>query len=332
MATHIFDDIATLAEHYPFLKSVNYSAVKPHIKFAERRYVPELMDDITFGTLLDESDDIPAADARWQSLIEYTRDALAFLTVMHYIPHGNVRLGQGNLVVDDSDRTKPASKDRKNDLHRGIHEQAIEHLDTVIKHLNANTDFFTDYAASDQYEASRASLINFADEFNNLYPIGTNRWAWRSMKPWKNQAESGRIIDTLGQDYYDELITQAKAGTLSTENAPIFAKAQRALAFSTIEMSLDNTAIRIEEGAITVYNNASQPVNDIRTTASASVMDNAIKNARDEAKKLLGEIDATLKADASATKYATYFNSSKYVAAADATVINEEDDKIFNAL
>jgi len=332
MADHIFEDIATLTEHYPFLSTVNYSVVKPHIKFAERRYVPELMDSVTWGTLLDESVSGRASDARWTNLIEYTRDALAFLTVLHYIPHGNVRLSQGSLVVDSSDRTAPASKDRKNDLMRGVLEQAVEHLDYVIKHLNANADFFTNYAASEQYEASRASMINFSDDFNALYPLGTNRWVWRSMKPWKNRAESSRIIATLGPPYYNELLTQSKAGTLSTDNAPIFAKAQAALAFATIQLALENTAIRIEEGAITVYNNASQPANDLRTNASANTAQNAIDNARDEASKLLSEIEKTLLAEASATKYSTYFNSSKYVAPTDATAINEATDKIFNAL
>lgn len=332
MAANIFEDIDTLKEHYPFLSSVPFSRVKPHMKFAERRYIPELMDEVTWGTLLDELDDIPAADPRWKSLIEYTRDAMAFLTTLHYVPHGNVSLAQGNLVVADSDRSKPASKDRKNDLMRGLLEQSVEHLDQVIKHLNANTDFFTNYAASPQYEASQASLINFSDEFNNLYPLGTNRWAWRSMKPWKRKAEKTRIIGTLGQAYYAELIAQAKAGTLTTENTAIYEECREALAFATVEASLENMAIRIEEGAITVYNNASQPVDDIRTNADANTVQKAIDNCKEEASRILRAVEETLRTNASATQYATFFNSDKYVAPADETEINEEGDTIFNGL
>jgi hypothetical protein len=332
MADHIFTDITTLQEHYPFLSTVEFSVVKPHVKFAERRYIPELMDDVTWGTLLDEIDNNRISDARWTALIDYTRDALAFLTTMHYVPHGNVRLAQGNLVVTDNDRTKPASKDRKNDLMRGLLEQSVEHLDQVIKHLNANTTFFTNYANSTQYEASQASLINFADDFNELYPLGTNRWAWRSMKPWKRRAEKTRIIGTLGQTYYNELIAQSKAGTLTADNLAIYDECREALAFATVEGSLENMAIRIEEGAITVYNNASQPADDIRTNANATTVQKAVDNCKEEATRIMRSVEDTLRTDASATKYPTFFNSTKYVAPADQTEINEEGDTIFNAL
>lgn len=152
------------------------------------------------------------------------------------------------------------------------------------------------------------------------------------MKPWKNRAEKSRIIGTLGDAYYAELIAQAKAGTLTADNQAIYDDCRQALAFATVETSLENMAIRIEEAAITVYNNASQPTNDIRTNAESATVQKAIDNCRSEANQLLSGVEKTLRTDASATKYATFFNSDTYVAPASAEVINEEDDTIFNGL
>lgn len=330
MADHIFSNTTEIAEHYPFLKTITFDRLKPSMKFVERRYSKELMDATTWGTLLDEIDDIPGATAVWKELIDRTRDAFAYLIALHYIPHGNVGIGEMGLRVENTEGHAPASKDRKNDLMRGIWEQAVDHLDMVIEQLNANLNTFTHYASSDQYTENTKSLINDSKTFNDFYPIGTNRWVWRMLRPWRTKAEQSKIIGTLGATFHTELITQAKADSLSPENQIIYKKAQQALAYATIDLSAINLSLRIEEGAVSVYNNASQVANDLRTTADMERTDRARKYCASEARRLLVEIENTLRSEASATKYATFFNSDSYVAPADTTDLNDITDKDYN--
>jgi hypothetical protein len=337
MAAHIFENSPTIIEHYPFLKTITFERLKPSVKFVERRYSQRLMDATTWGTLLDELDQLERSSAVWKELIDRARDAFAYLTALHYIPHGNVSIGEMGLQVEITDSHAPASKDRKNDLMRGIWEQAQDHLDMVIEQLNANLDTFTDYAASEQYKTNTKSLINEAADFNDFYPIGSNRWIWRMMMPWRDKAEQSRIIGTIGSDYHAELITKTKAETLLAEDTAIVQKAKQALAFATIEMSAMNMSIRIEEHSVSIYNNASQAENDLRTTAEISRVEIVQKHCRSEVRRLLREIENTLRAEASATKYATFFNSEAYTAPADITQLNDPTDKdhnpgTFNAL
>jgi hypothetical protein len=337
MASHIFTTIEEIAEHYPFLETLEFNRIKPSVKFVERRYIPELMDSVTFGTLLDEIDDIPAASAQWKELIDRTRDACAYLVALYAIPHLNVGIGEMGLRVEVTDMHQPASKDRKNDLMRGIWEQATDHLDLVIDYLNANIATFTDYASSDQYAANTKSLINDASTFNELYAIGTNRWVWRMLRPWRNRAEESRIIGTLGKEYHAELITQAKAGSLTAENKAIYTLAQQALAFATIEISALHLQLRFEEGGVTIYNNASQPVNDLRTSAEIERVNLAVKKCQQQARSILSRIEKELRSNASASKYTTFFNSPAYVAPSEAVKLNDVTDPdhspgTFNAL
>lgn len=336
MAEHIFSTTEEITDHYPFLATIKFNKLKPSMKFVERRYIPELMDSATWADLLTQLDDIPGADDEWKELIDRVRDACAYLIALHYIPHGNVGIGEMGLQVENSEEFKPASKDRKNDLMRGIHEQAIDHLDLSIKWLNQNSTYFTDYAASDLFDASQASLINDPGTFSEFYPLGSNRWVWRLIKPWKDKIEKSRILGVLGKDYHTELITQVKNDSLTDENKLIQYQAQRALAMLTMDAAMVNLSIRIDETGVSVYNNASQPANDLRTTAEIQRMQMAQNRCQLEGKHALSSIESELQANAAANKYATFFNSDAYTAPADATVLNDTDENpnpgYFNAL
>ncbi len=336
MAKHIFETAEKIVEHYPFLKTITFDRLKPSIKFVERRYQPKLMDATTWGALLDQVDTVNPGTV-WTELIDRTRDAFAYLTALHYIPHGNVGIGEMGLQVEITESHAPASKDRKNDLMRGIWEQALDHLDIVIEHLNANLATFTDYATSDQYTENTKSLINDAATFNDFYPIGTNRWVWLMLKPWRDKTELSKIAGTLGTDYHNELVVKIKADGLLAEDEIILEKARRALAFATIEASAMNLSIRIEEHAVTVYNNASQVANDLRTTVEIQRVEKAQNYCKKEALQILKDIETTLRTEASVSKYPTFFASDAYIAPEDAVVLNDTTDKdhnpgTFNAL
>lgn len=331
-AAHIFTTADQIIEHYPFLPTIKYEKLLPSIKFVERRYIPELMDDTTFAGLLTQMGEASPAEP-WAKLIELVRDASAYLVAKHYIPHGNVQIGQNGLMVDMAEGQAPASRDRKNDLIRGITTQAIDTLDLVIAHLEANVDTFTAYASSEIRTKQNASLIRTATDFNERYNIGTNRWVWRMLRPWRDKAERSRIIGTIGQDYYDELITQRNAGTLTPENKVIFTKAADALAYATMQHSIMNLSLTIDETGVTVYNNPSQPTDEMRTTAEIKRIELAATRCQHECDRLLEEIEKELDANASAEKYATYFASDKYTAPADAVNLNDPTEQsFFNAL
>jgi hypothetical protein len=327
MADHIFNTTEQIIAHYPFLNTTPFDRLKPSMKFVERRYIPQLMDSNTWSTLLQKLEDDPIADP-WKELVELTRDACAYLIAAHWIPHGNVMIGAQGLQVAKSDTMVPASKDRKNDLLRGIHEQATDTLDLIIEHLHANLNTYSDYKNSDLYAEHTKSLIGSSIEFTNLYPIGTNRWVWRQIVPWRNKAELSRIIGTLGEDYHKELVMEANGvdgAELDAVNEPIFKMARQALAFATIELAILHLGLRIEEHGVTVYNNASNATNDLRTPAEIERTKLAAEQAKAESDRLLQEIEKELRENASATKYATFFNSEAYVAPEDVTVLNDTE-------
>lgn len=337
MAANIFNSTDEITPHYPFLKTINFERLLPTVKFVEHRYQPELMDDDTYAAILTALDDLENASEEMKKLVGYTRSAFAYLVALHYIPHGNVSIGEMGLQVHESEEIKPASKDRKNDLMRGIHEQAMDSLDLVIEYLNktASLTVFPDYFNSDFPETSTAHIINTAKEFNSIYPIGTNRWIWRKLKPWLIKAEA-KVVAVLGADYFNELITEARAEALTSDNLAIYQDAQKALAYATIEICLTHLSIRISDDGVTVYNNASNPVNDLRTTVDHD-RNNAIKHeSKIQSQEYLRKIETELQTNASATKYPTYYNSDAYVEPEDEETINDITDDpnpgYFNAL
>ena len=330
-AKHIFETTEQIREHYPFLPTIAYARLKPSIKFVERRYIPELMDSTTFASLLTQMGEEAPAEP-WAKLIELVRDAGAYLVAKHYIPHGNVQIGANGLMVDMTEGQAPASRDRKNDLLRGITTQAIDTLDLVIEHLEANVATFTDYADSDIRKRQKRSLISTATQFNDLYPVGTNRWIWRMLIPWRDKVEQARIVHTLGEAYYTELLTQHHAANLSTDDEAIFAKAAEALAYGTMEKAMMNLSITIEEMGVTVYNNQGQALEEMRTTAEIQRIEKATAIARQESQRLLTAIQKELDTNASASKYTTYFNSPTYTAPDDQPDLNPEGQTFYNGL
>ena len=77
-------------------------------------------------------------------------------------------------------------------------------------------------------------------------------------------------------------------------------------------------------------------MNDLRTSVDHA-RNNEIKHiTKLQAEEILQGIEDELQANASATKYATFFNSDTYVAPEDATTLNDTEENptpgYFNAL
>jgi hypothetical protein len=219
-----------------------------------------------------------------------------------------VSISGAGIQVITSDTHKPAPQFQIMNVKETFLSRAHRQIDNILEFLAANAESFI---AIDLPKS--ACFIRSAAEFQLHADIHSSRRVFLSLLPIMGSIEQKYIKPTVSPLLFDDLKTKVQTGaTLSADELALLNLILPPLVHLTMARALLEISIdKLDWG---IFNDATNTFNNIQTKGQANIkrvsaMQEANQRDGEAELKMLQEF---LDGNASASKYALYFGSSRY--------------------
>ncbi len=224
-------NINTINETFPVSKSLTVEKVGAFIEDAENIIAKVISEDF-----YNELDNYTGSNVIYLTLIKKLQKSIANLTF--YIGYELINTHISNQGFQRLETGKggkqPLYQRQEIALKNKFKTTGYLKLDTALQYMELNKDTFTVWKSSDEYTLSKDNFINSTIEFNKIYIINASRLVFLKLRPAQALTEDFDLIPLIGREFFDELKTQIKTDTLTTENLNAVNYIKKVIAFGTI--------------------------------------------------------------------------------------------------
>lgn len=219
-------------------KNTDWCTVDPLVEQAEELYIIPYISSEFYDVLETEYQNSgEIADNIKANVFRQLKVALAYYTMFHGFDTLHTRIGDAGVNENSNVDATPVRQWVFNSARWKACITGYQYLDMALRNMEkqveaGNTDFDA-FKNSEAYTITRDLLISNAITFNQFYNIGKSRKAYIALRPYIRKAEMLHIKPLLCE-LYEEVSSQYKNNTLTTENAALVPYIQRLLAEETI--------------------------------------------------------------------------------------------------
>lgn len=302
----LFSDISQIREYIAVNFTSDFADIKPYIVQAETRFIRPLIG----AALLDELTNFAegsSTDADMAVLLAKVRMPLIYYAYYLFVPTASVQISSTGIHIAVTDSKKTAFEWQIDQLRDSWLNTAHDFTEELLTYLNdTEPDNW-------QKPASEDLFVRSADEFNQYYYINGSRRLYAALIPILKSVEQKYILPVLGNAFFEATKEALQAsGELSADTLAIVDRIRPAIVHFTMARAISELSVEVLpnglfENSVQVVSRAKQSVGAMKTS---NLKSDLLTDARSELKALQEYLDA----NASATKYAEYFTSDKYVA------------------
>lgn len=249
-------------DHYPDInRNMSWSEVAPYIRQATRRFIIPYVGSELYDDIATKVENNTAINAEQAEFLERLRDAVAYCTVMVMLPKKKTVVASMGAVenVATEGTTGTSLWGFKTTLW-SVAQDADRNTDELMAYLEeqvrANNTYFDLWKNSTAFSAGRSPLFRTTAEFQAQQNINTSRRTFVAMLPIINQVAKRHIIPALGQEQYDELVTQVEGNTLTEENETLLELVRAAQAAWAVHYAADKLPILPDQDGFRLISNA----------------------------------------------------------------------------
>jgi hypothetical protein len=296
--------------------------IQPDLRLVETQHLRPLLGPALYNDLQALSDaDVealldPASPDVRSELLRLVQLAAANLALVEYLPLLQVYISDAGVTLPGG---KTAFQWQINDLKASFRRKGYNALEEVLEYLDTHAEApeLAAWRTSTAAVASHQFFLATAREFSEHYAIAGSRLTYLALLPTLRKVERFDLAPVLGPALYAELKTQLSARTLTPDNQVLLDLYLRpALAHLVVAKALSGDVGLAFNGDV-VELNMYRPDDSNAEEADASLallLTLKTQAAHHDGTAFLRQASQYLNAQASATKYATYFTSATYTA------------------
>ncbi len=308
MEKHLIKDTERLQKFVRINISVLRESFLPYEFDAQHKYIrPYLSDQLTDELIsLEHEGTFPAwANSQGKenllsNILYHTQNCLAKFTIYLAAPHMDLHLSEMGFVVTNTQHSAPASSQRVKAARDAMLSQGYDNLEILLQILEKNHKTIQSYGENELFVLENNNIISNTAEFDNILPISRSRLRFISLRPEMTTLKKFFIIPGIGQEMFQELLTQKQNLELSPDNHKLIKLLQYALAYKSIANTLN------ESNALRTIS----PMLTSEESLSVSVLQNTRIRYETYAKAYLMSAKRLLLS--SPGNYPAYKNSSQY--------------------
>lgn len=294
----------------PVFKSLAWPIMAASVEQAEQDYLLPLLGATTFDALETEA---PTFTGNNVALYAKLKAPLAQMAAYLAAPDLDLNLSTHGFTVHKDENSAPASQTRVNEFRSSQLRKAMSGFDRLLAWLEANKATYTDWAAGEGYTELKQGFVNTTAEFNAVVDINKSRYLFQRLRPHRRKVEQYELKSYLGADLYDEIKAQIIAGSISADNTALLPFIHEAVCNRAIAKGILALNLQINEHGYLVSGLQESTTMNMAKKAANEHIDTLVKQYNAEADAFFEKLRSYLNANASATKYAVYFNSDLYV-------------------
>mgnify|MGYP000672281949 CR=1 FL=1 len=314
--------------------SLSIETLTPHLSysFAEDEII-KITGDTLYRELLvkynDGTIDNPE-NGDQKALLPYVQKPLASLAVYSYMQEGGVSIEDQGIIVD---RDKTAFQWQQNKAEKHYLESAYQSLDRLISYLITNKEKFSSWQDTLYHNIQDGLLVNSPREFDKYVAIKSSYRTYGAMLSVMSQVETRFIKPVLGEG----LFTSLKGDLVdpSPDNLALLQFIKPAVCHLTIADSIEDLNFEISGNGAFVHSLRTN-VGNIKESARPQAFDLnsfSVKHKK-KGEEWLSLLLSFLNANASADKYAEFFNSDQFESEEDYASLRAQDENsnLYNGL
>ncbi|UOR06743.1 hypothetical protein MUN82_06490 [Hymenobacter aerilatus] len=286
------------------------------------RLEDQLLRALLGGPLLEwlraEADADPAldeADSLAGELLRLVHAPLARIGLSGVLDELSVTVSNTGIQIMSTGTHKTAFQWQVVRLDRTLSRKGYLDVNVLVQWLEDNyqsSEQLQEWADSAQGQRHRNNLITSAPEFSDLVDIQDSWCTFRGLWPVIQRQSTFVLQNAIGYLYWAELHEQVRTRTLTPENEQLLREYVRpALAHLTLARAVPEGLLVLTSDGLVLAQEQEQPVRPDPHFAELLAM--RARDAEQTASVYLLQLRQHLNAEASATRYATYFSSPAYV-------------------
>lgn len=300
----------------------------PKTELVEKQYLLPVMGAALLAELQTAYNN-NSLSTKQSELLALCQGVIAPLAWVHELPLLQTQLGNGGLVVNETENNPRPFKWQYNEVVDALRGKAWEYFELLITYLRQEKATFTTWSSSPYNSAQGFCLIRDGEQLSELITVQYPHRIYWQLRPIFNKHCSEFIIKNLGREYYTALNNKCIAGSVTANGAeevyvlkPLQkACAQYAMKYAAIELSL-----QFSEAGFTIADSIKDTPQDGRTAASDAQLNTFKAEMEMSAMSFMDDVRTYLNANATAENdFSAYFGSSFYTdpTAATKTVNND---------
>jgi hypothetical protein len=271
--------IAELKKYIAIEDNAKYKTFEPFIKEAEQLFIKDLLGKDFYNEFTDdyeasvETTPVPLNEAQ-QALLEYIQRPLSYYTLLQATPHLSVTVGEMGIrqIRDDKSDAAPRWKEEKLSLQSV--KTADLHADLLLKYLEDNAavdnDFATWFTSSANTKNSGNIIYSTAIASRHI-SINDSRRVFLQLRNKIREIEKRSIPKLIGQEQYDQLVSELIAGTVTGVNRDLLDKIEPIICKRALYMQLPFMRVQINENGVLLYSGTDEIIKVVQLATDADV-------------------------------------------------------------
>lgn len=282
--------------------------------------------------------DAPGFDAQALTpaagLLRAVQAPLARLAATTGITTHQAKIDGTGVHIVSTDKIKTAFQWQSRELQALHQRRGYQGLDALVQWLEDHRDDAPElraWAASPAGRRHRRELFTSATAFQEYQNIGGSWLVFETLRPVRQRLQAQELRTVLGEAFLQELLEQVEARTLTSENENLLrSRVYPALASLTIAHAVPALALRLTPNGIDL---AVARLDDANAKEADAGLNELLRQLAQEClavgERYLRQLTDHLDANASATRFATYFASPAYTPPGrPAAVLNAPTSKV----
>lgn len=295
-----------LKEYLAISQETELETITPYLNRADREFIIPEIGEVMFNDVVAfiETTGTPTTDAALLARLEEVEDNFAFYLGLDLI---TVHVSESGIQRIESTDRKTAYQYQEQNLKQNLLESGYELLGNTLEYLEKYKTTYTVWASdTSAYKRFKNHIIHTPSIFQDYYDI-QNSWAiFFRLRSILTRVEDLYLEPIMGADFLAEI--KAEIINNTNTNAVLIKLIRKATVYLTVSNALHTKIVQLgKDGFLEMRKNSTKNQSDENDRLSSAIAEN-----RNIGETYLKKLTEHLNKEASAIKYATYFNGDIY--------------------
>lgn len=218
----------TVKSHVNINLNFDWGSIEPFVKQAERQYIQPLIGKKLYDAW---SLAVPVPENQ-KEVYDLFIEASANLSMLKYIPQGNVVVSDTGIQNNSNEYTKPAEWWQIRDLQRAYEGNGLTAIDEALKIMESNEANFIDWVGTEGYTVFKEIYTNKTQDFQRYFNINNSRRTFLSLRPY--------LLESQEQIF--NWINASTITTISNQSVPESLQAYRYMQAAQVNFTVAKAA------------------------------------------------------------------------------------------
>lgn len=243
--------------------NLQFELMEPFIKDAQELYLKALLGEDFYPVILADYKDNTTAEGADDGmnadnlvLLPYIQRPVAFYASFLSVSQIGASLGSSGIQEQFASNSRPAPRYKIRDLQLQYITQGDRFADKLLEFLEqeATVSKYNDWFADIDANTAMQGVIVYSTTIASRHiDINESRRVFLRLKKRILEIEKNDIKRMMCTDQYDEIVTQIKAGSLTTENKALNALLEPYISKKALFLTIPSIRISVTDEGITIH-------------------------------------------------------------------------------